>query len=626
MSIPPFARAIGVLGTLVLAGLITSCGDGSNEKLKQITIAPANPVIRKGGTLRLSAVGSFANGVQRTLEESVAWETNEPAIVTIDADGNVTGVSEGAARVSVNYQGVTASTRVRVGAAGLLSITVSPNQTSLPIGESKQLSAIGNFSDGTVQDLTQSATWSSSDSSIASVGEVGIAIANATGTATVTATSGSVSGSVTLAVVPAAVVGLKIVPSTISISLGSTRQLQAIATLSDGMTQDLTGAATWATNLPVVATVSTQGIVAGTGQGAAQISAAYQGASANAAIAVGPPALLNLTVAPNTSSLPVGESELLTATGKFSDGSTQNLTQSATWTSSATTIATVSAAGGAAAKAPGAVTISATSGSVTGSASLTVTPPAVTAVNIVPATLSMVVGSNRPLRAIATVSDGTTQDITATTSWSSANSAVASVNSNGVVMAMQIGATTIQAQANNLTGSANLTVVPLATVYYFNRANSVQFGVDGTVLLTNPGLAPGDLCAMVYVFDQNQELNECCGCSVSDSGLRTLSLVNDLTSNPLTGKTPNVGMIKIVPSNPGQNQICDPGALAPSGAIIAWGTNLQRVGGAGTFEMTEGTYETVPLADSESTFLTNTCNFARQLGSGKGICSCGTGD
>jgi hypothetical protein len=262
---------------------------------------------------------------------------------------------------------------------------------------------------------------------------------------------------------------------------------------------------------------------------------------------------------------------------------------------------------------------------VTGYAGLTVTPPAAIALNIIPATFSMVLGSSRQLQAIETLSDGTTKDMTGIAAWSSMQPGIPSVSSRGLAIAQQVGSTSILAQASGLTGSADLIVVPLVALNYFDRASAEKSGADGTVQLTNPGLTSGSLCAMVYVFDKSQELNECCGCSVSDSGLRSMSLLLDLTANPLTGKKPQAGVIKVVPSDPGQNPQCDPGSLTPAGVILGWGSNVQALSD-GTFQVTETSFEMVPLSDGEAAVMANECKFIEQVGSGNGICSCGTSD
>ena len=418
---------------------------------------------------------------------------------------------------------------------------------------------------------------------------------------------------------------ITIAPSNPTITKGASQQLAATGSFDDGTQHALGTSVTWQTSQSNVATINTQGNVTGVGEGVAQVSATYQGVRGTTSVTVGQPGLLSITVSPNQSSLPAGESEQLTATGNFSDGTTQNLTQSVTWISSGSAIASVSPTGAAIANAVGTATISATSGSVTGSASLTVTPAAVIALNITPTTLSMGLGSSRQIQAIATLSDGTTQDLTGIVAWSSTQPAIASVSSGGLTIAEQVGSTTILAEGSGLTGSADLTVMPLIAVNYFDRASAEKSGADSTIRLTNPGLTPGGLCAMVYVFDQNQALNECCGCSVTDNGMRSISLLLDLTANPLTGEKSQTGVIKVVPSDFGQNPLCDPGSLAPTGVVLGWGSNVQVLSD-GTFQVTETRFEMTPLSDGETTNLVSECNFLKQAGSGAGICSCGSGD
>ena len=415
---------------------------------------------------------------------------------------------------------------------------------------------------------------------------------------------------------------ITITPANPGVLKGATLQLAAAGIFDDGKPHALEAPITWQTNESAILTINTQGMVTGAGVGIAQVSASCLGMTGKTSVTVGPPALLSITVSPNQSSLPAGESEQLSATASYSDGTTQSLA-SANW-SSASAIADVSATGMVLAHAVGATTISATSGSVIGTAGLTVTPAVAATLNIVPATLSMVLESRRQFQAVATLTDGTTQNMTANVVWGSTQPAIISMSGGGLATAWQVGSTTIVAQSNGLTGSAAINVTPLLAVTYFDRDSDEKAGYDGTIRLTNPGLTTGGLCAMVYVFDSTQELNECCGCSISDNGLRTLSLISDLTANPLTGKKPKAGAIMVVSSNPGPNGLCDAGSSSPNGVIHGWGSNAQVLPDS-TVQVTETTFSLSPLG-SEATVLAGECSFLEQLGSGKGICSCGTGD
>lgn len=163
-------------------------------------------------------------------------------------------------------------------------------------------------------------------------------------------------------------------------------------------------------------------------------------------------------------------------------------------------------------------------------------------------------------------------------------------------------------------------------VYRLNYfSNNVAAAPDATVRIDNPGLTYGNLCAMVYVFDADQQLTECCGCLETHNGLRTISVRSNLTANPLTGIKSTNGMIKIV-SAAVNNSPCDPTSnVKPTPNLRAWVTHIQNpVGSSYPITETESTDST--LGATELANLQAQCAFVGILGSGQGICSCGTGD
>jgi hypothetical protein len=175
---------------------------------------------------------------------------------------------------------------------------------------------------------------------------------------------------------------------------------------------------------------------------------------------------------------------------------------------------------------------------------------------------------------------------------------------------------------------------PFVVNYFAN--NGVSGAPDATVRITNPGTsigtddtAPvtnGDLCAMIYVFDNDQQMDECCGCLTTPDGLRTLSVTKDLTSNPLVGTVVNHGDIKIWASFVNDSP-CNPAELLIGDAynVRAWATHIQnKVGTA--YPITETAFSDAQISEGELVNLQNDCYFIQRLGSGHGICSCGTGD
>ena len=144
---------------------------------------------------------------------------------------------------------------------------------------------------------------------------------------------------------------------------------------------------------------------------------------------------------------------------------------------------------------------------------------------------------------------------------------------------------------------------------------------DATVRIDNPGLTYGNLCAMIYVFDADQQLSECCGCVQSHNNLNTIRL-SSLTTNPLTGVISTNGVIKIV-SAAVNNSPCDPTSnVKPTPNLREWATHVQNPVGT-AFPVTETEFSDSTLGATELANLQAQCAFINILGSGHGICSCG---
>jgi uncharacterized protein YjdB len=589
-----------------------------------ISVAASKPSLAMGESEPLTAAAKFSDGSTQDITQSAAWLATPSTIATISSSGTLTGVNKGTAQATATYQGASGNLTVTVGAAALAGITVTTSQATLAVGQSEALTAVGKFSDGTTQNLTQLVTWQAIPSTVATVNAQGTLTGVSKGTAQVSAAYQGTTGSAAIAIGAAALVGISVAVGEPTLPLGQSEPLSATGKFSDGTTQNLTQMVTWQTTPAIVATINAQGNLTAVGRGVAQISATYQGATGNASVTVAAAALLSIAVNPSGSSLPAGKTESLSAIGTFSDGTQQNFTQSAAWSSSAPSVATVSATGAVVAKAIGSTTISATVGSLSGQSDLSVTAPVIVSLNVTPTPTSLLLGKSAQLDAVATFSDGSTQDVTSSATWSSQQPTIVIVNPAGLITAESVGLSTVTASSNGTSGSATITVTPLMLVSYFDRAYAVSSGIDGTVRIVNPGYTSGEMCAMIYVFDRSQELNECCGCLVSDSGLLTLSLLNDLTSNPLTGVPPVAGNVEIVPSTPGPGNQCNAGSPTPNSLLVGWETNVQS--GKPPYQITEIPASLGPLSNSEAQVLATDCAMLQQLGSGSGVCTCGTGD
>ncbi|MGA9259680.1 MAG: hypothetical protein WBV98_24020 [Candidatus Sulfotelmatobacter sp.] len=152
------------------------------------------------------------------------------------------------------------------------------------------------------------------------------------------------------------------------------------------------------------------------------------------------------------------------------------------------------------------------------------------------------------------------------------------------------------------------------TTYYSNANTSGA--PDSTVRIINDGDTGGNLWASIYVFDDSQELQECCSCEVTPDGLLSESVNVNLTANALTGKKPTRGVIKVISSSSS-----DPTADEPTTGLRVWSTHVQRATAtAGAFYVTETKAADSNLSSGEQALLQNLCYYDSLL---SGLpCSC----
>ena len=473
--------------------------------LVSIEVTPAAANLANGLTQQFSATGIYADNSTQDLTTQVTWASSDSAVATVSnaagSKGLATTAGVGSATVSATIGDVTGSTALTITPAELVSIEVTPAVTSVANGLTQQFTATGVFSDSSTQDLTSQVTWASSNDAVATVsnaaGSNGLATTIGVGNTTVSATSGDVTGDTTLTVTAATLLSIEVSPASASVANGQTQQFTATGLYTDNTTQDLTTQVTWASSDNAVATVSnaagSNGVATTIGLGSATVSATSGAVTDDAALTVTAATLVAIDVSPATASLANGLTLQFTATGVYSDNSTQDLTTQVTWASSNNSVATVSNAGGSSGLATSAsvgnATVSATSGTVTGNGTLTVTAATLMSIEVSPAAASVANGLTQQFTATGVFSDNTTQDLTTQVTWTSSDSAVASVSnaagSNGLATATGVGSATVSATSGAVTGSTTLTVTQavlsvdqqisalLAAVTNFGTGNSL---------------------------------------------------------------------------------------------------------------------------------------------------------
>ena len=435
----------------------------------RLTVDPDMVEVARGQSVMVTATYE-RNGVPEALGDEARWSSNLPSIADVSPGPNgtatITGVSNGATQVTVKALGLQRTVRVNVVAPGFTSLTVSPPSSNVPAGLQTQLTATARLEDGSEQAVTSQVTWTSSQESVATVDAMGEVTARASGTAVITADLGTLTAFATVTVTGARLTAITVAPAQPQVPIGGTQQLTATGTFTDGSMRDVTFMVQWSSTLTAVATVSPAGVVTGAEIGQTTINAQMSTVVGSTQVTVVPPALASIDVTPVGSSVAAGRPRQFTATGRYTDGHTVNLTTMVTWSSTMPAIATISNAAGseglATIVAAGMTTIRATLGAITGETTLTVTAPVLDSIRVTPAGPTIPLGRTQQFTATGVYSDMSTMDLTQQVTWGSTQASVATISnaagSKGLAQTVGFGATTISATSGAIDGIATLVV------------------------------------------------------------------------------------------------------------------------------------------------------------------------
>ncbi|WP_349919898.1 beta strand repeat-containing protein [Aeromonas veronii] len=512
------ATILGVTGQTTVSAV--------NLAVSQIQIIPASVQLAIGTTTKLTAIATFADNSTQDVSSQIAWLSSNNAVATVDSTGLVTGVAAGSVTLSATLLGVTATTSIQVNNASPTALQVIPAVSTIALGTKSQLQAIATFSDGSTQDVSAQALWSSDNPVIASVDSQGQVSGNGIGQASITATLGSVSRSVSLTITNAIATSLQIIPPTASLPAGTKLQFQAIASFSDNSSQDVSDQVSWISSDNSVAVIDQYGEATAVSTGGTNISALFQGVSSNTVLLV----VTNATVSSvqvvldsGSGTLAKGSSVQFKAQAVLSDGSTLDVSNQAAWVSSDQTKVTIDTQGLATGVAVGTSTITASVNGVTSAGTiLTVTNAIIGQIQITPPILTLAKGTKGKLTAIATYSDGTTQDISNLVAWNSSDIGVATVNLSGEVTAVTIGNATLTGRVGSVTSNPVSLSVSSASV------NQIDLSATASTLAAG---TKTQLTAVANYSDgSSQNISSLISWSSSDSNVATVDTNGEVTA------------------------------------------------------------------------------------------------
>ena len=262
---------------------ITTPGQAGPVAVESVTVNPATLTIEAGQTSQLTATVLPSNAAN----QNVSWSSSNTNVATVDQNGLVSAVSAGTANITVTTEdgGKTSTCAVTVTApvAPIPVTAISLDATAtVGIGATKTLTVTYTPADA---NTGKAVTWSSANTSIATVDANGVVTGVAAGTVAITATSTtdpSITASCNVTVQAIAVTGVSVAPTSLSIKEGATSSLTATVQPTDATNRNVT----WSSNNPAVATVNANGVVTGVAVGSTTITVTTEDGNKTATCAV----------------------------------------------------------------------------------------------------------------------------------------------------------------------------------------------------------------------------------------------------------------------------------------------------------------------------------------------------
>ncbi len=260
--------------------------------VNSVTVSPASATLDPNDTQQLTAT---VDATPASADKSVTWSSSDPSVATVSESGLVTAVAQGTATITAtsnldNTKSGTCSVTVNAPAAPIpvTAIALNKSTTNIAIGDSETLTIIYTPAEA---NTGKAVTWTSSNTSVATVDNSGKVIGVTVGTATITATSttdASITASCAVTVQAVAVTGVSINPTSANLQIGGSTDLTYTILPANATDKSVS----WSSSNTSVATVNNghvTAIAAGTATITVTTTDGNKTATCSVTVTAGPP-------------------------------------------------------------------------------------------------------------------------------------------------------------------------------------------------------------------------------------------------------------------------------------------------------------------------------------------------
>lgn len=456
--------ALIIFLTLSLLGCGGGGGDKTTPTIESISIVGLADNYIESTQQEISVKATYSDGHTATIS-GISWASDSPSVLRVSSNSILIAGQPGNAILTASLNGIEVSQSIEVVPATLTGLSISSPQSTIPLGLSVNMEAIGSFNNGLSKTI-DSELWQTSNNLVATISSNGVITTLGEGEVTISAIVGELQSDFLLSVSEAELTGINISSDSYTLASGFSLSLIASGVYTDNKTI-LLDSPEWSSLSSSVLTVNSQGTAIGISAGSSQVTATVNGVvSAPVTITVTEAVLVGFELDSSSIEVPLGLSEIVSGTAIFSDNTRINVNPSS-FQSSNPLIFSVDAHGEILGLDIGSGNLEVTYESFTDNISVTISDAIVIGLEITPSSsIDIPLGVSQELSAQAFYSDGSSRVVTESAQWTSTNGNITYPQANKpTYSSAALGSGYVQAQYLSFTAQTTVEAVaaiPLA--------------------------------------------------------------------------------------------------------------------------------------------------------------------
>ncbi len=427
------------------------------------SISAEDVSVSKAETVQLEVTAHYSDGSTVSITDEANYNSNDSNTASVSENGLITGENQGNTTISIEYDGKNTEAEVTVTDPNVAGLTVTPKNVTLDMGEEQQLTAIVSYGDGTTEDVTEEAEYENHWSFPVNINDTGLITTKQAGEKDIRVEYEGFNDIVHVKVnQEPQITSITVAPDSVELELDETQQLTVTANYDDGATVDITNEAEYENHWSFPVIIDDAGLITTKQAGEADVKVKYEGFNDTVHVKVNAePQIESIDVEPNSVELDPGDTQQLTVTANYDDGSNVNVTDETNYENHWSYPVNIDVTGLVSTKQAGEADVKVKYQGFTDTVHVKVnSEPEVTHLTVEPNSVELNPGDTEQLTVIANYSDGSTVEVTEEASYDNYWNHPVHVSNTGLVTTLNSGEVDFEISYDGVNVTVPIKVLP----------------------------------------------------------------------------------------------------------------------------------------------------------------------